>query len=40
MKMAIVFFKSQSKIPKHEIFFENSKFFSFLSETLIELNFI
>ena len=40
MKMALVFFKFQPKIPKYEIFFENSKVFFILSQTLSELNFI
>ena len=39
-KMAIVFFKFQPEIPNYKIFFENSKVFFFLSETLSELNFI
>ena len=38
-KKAIAFFKFQQKIPKYEIFFENSKDF-FLSETMGEINFI
>ena len=39
LKMAVVFFKFQPKIPKKEIFFENSKVV-FLSETLSELDVI
>ena len=33
-------FKFQPKVPKYKIFFENSEFFFFLSETLSKLNFI